>query len=372
MHKDIKDILERIESGQYNEQEEQIAKFWLFKLKNTELEPLSEAELAETSQDIWNQLQLDVNLPDRKLFPWLRFITVAAAVLILAFGAYFYYDRQALTVEDATYLTHDLQPGRNGATLTLGDGRQIKLTDLSNGTVAQESGIHITKSADGQLIYETNGDGLADKRENTLSTSNGETYQVRLPDGTKVWLNAGSSLTYSSQLVHDGQRKVKLTGEAYFEVTHDTGIPFVVKGNKQTVLVVGTKFNVTNYANEDVARTTLLSGSVQIHTTKGGQLLQPGQEASVSEGYIRVKKVYAEDAIAWVKGRFRFDNTSLEDIMKKIERWYDVEVIYPNGIPDKRFTGGINRNDNISSVLKMLNILKVNFRIEGKKIIVLK
>lgn len=373
MRKDIKDILERIESGLYEEQEELVAKFWLFNFKSSELEAVPEAELEEISQHIWNQLQPNIAKPVRKLYPWSRVIPIAAAILLVAFGFYFYYASQSLVPKDKIYIANDVQPGYNGATLTLADGRQVKLTELFNGTITQESGINITKSADGLLIYELNGDGAEEHSQNTLSTSNGETFQVQLPDGSNVWLNSASSLTYSTKLVQDGQRKVKLTGEAYFEVVKDNSRPFIVDVGQQKIKVLGTHFNIESYGNNTDIKTTLLEGSIKLSFEEENVIVKPEQQVKWDSNKFLIKKVDINEVTAWKNGYFRFSATPLIDVMKKIARWYDLEIDYTEVPTDVKIDAVIRRDNKLSSVLFAIEeSAGIKLGLEGRRLIIKK
>lgn len=374
MQKDIKPILEKIESGTYNEEEERIAKRWLFKLRNKDLDQISEAELEDTSAQIWNRLQQDAGVATRRFVAWRRIASVAAAILVVALGFYFYYDRQQLPQEDLTGAVQDVAPGAQGATLTLADGKQVRLSDAGSGTIAEEAGVRITKSADGQLIYALSGNGPDANRANTLSTSNGETYQVRLPDGSKVWLNAGSSLTYMPKLVHDGQRRVKLVGEAYFEVAKDKTRPFVVQTRNQDVEVLGTSFNINAYLDEPVTSTTLLEGSIKIKSDKSERFVRPGEQAVNNGKDIQIARIAVENAIDWKDGDFYLNHVDFKMAMRKIARWYDVEVVYDGSVPDGMESGGwIARDKPLSQVLKSIESSgMVRFKVEGRTIHVIR
>lgn len=374
MQKDIKPILEKIESGTYNEEEERIAKRWLFKLRNKDLDQISEAELEDTSAHIWNRLQQDAGVATRRFVAWRRIASVAAAILVVALGFYFYYDHQQLPQEDLAGAVQDVAPGAQGATLTLADGKQVRLSDAGSGTIAEEAGVRITKSADGQLIYVLSGNGPDADRANTLSTSNGETYQVRLPDGSKVWLNAGSSLTYMPKLVHDGQRRVKLVGEAYFEVAKDKTRPFVVQTRNQDVEVLGTSFNINAYLDEPVTSTTLLEGSIKIKSDKSERFVKPGEQAVNNGKDIQIARIAVENAIDWKDGDFYLNHVDFKVAMRKIARWYDVEVVYDGSVPDGMESGGwIARDKPLSQVLKSIESSgMVRFKVEGRTIHVIR
>lgn len=302
---------------------------------------------------------------------WPRIFLAAAAVALIVFGVYFFnYDTSK--VNRADHLTvNDIAPGKVGATLTLANGKKIRLGDAANGEIAKESGIVISKTADGQVVYEIKSDRGNPNSINTLSTAKGETYILTLPDQSKVWLNAASSLTYSAALTEQGTRRVRLSGEAYFEVAKDKAHPFIVESGNQEIRVLGTHFNVNAYKDQKVYRTTLLEGSVRISDHGQVKVLEPGDQATNSDGNVKLNKVDTELAVAWKSNNFSFDRLDIKEIMRNIERWYNVEVIYKEEIPPGTFWGSVSRFDNISKVLIPLEATgNVHFEIEGRKIYV--
>lgn len=301
-------------------------------------------------------------------------ITVAASItLAVITGGYFYYNSPK-QVDQVTAHQNDILPGKSGATLTLGNGKKIKLTNASNGKLAEEAGVVVSKASNGQLIYEIKGNQNAINKFNTLSTSRGETYQVLLPDGTKVWLNAASSITYPANFASLKERRVDLEGEAYFEVAKDKLHPFVVKSGNQTVEVLGTHFNINSYANEPLIKTTLIEGSIKINGKNGQQgILKPNQQAVFSTSQLRIENVDTEVAIAWKNNKFMFDSAPIQEVMKMVERWYNVEIIYEGDAPSDKFNGSVSRFENVSKVLQILqSTKKVHFKIEGRRIFVQK
>ena len=304
---------------------------------------------------------------------WPR-IAAAAAILLVVGAGFFYFNQKPAAVQLNAIVRNDIAPGKVGATLTLANGKKIKLTDAANGELAQESGISITKTADGQLVYEIKEADADPNKINTLSTAKGETYKLRLPDGSLVYLNAASSLTYAASLIEHGKRTVRLRGEGYFEISKDKKHPFVVKTDKQEVEVLGTHFNINTYADEPVVKTTLLEGSVRVVllSAMGSEvMLKPSQQATVtgSSGII-VKEVDVNDAVDWKNNEFVFKEQMVAEIMRKLSRWYDVEVIYENGTDAKQtFSGKVSRLKNISEVLRIMQSTgQIKFKIEGKKV----
>ena len=305
-------------------------------------------------------------------------VAAAAVILITLGAAAFLYlkntSETTLAKTDNKQLINDVAPGGNKAVLTLADGSEIILDNAQNGALSQQGNTKILKLDAGQLSYTT--DGTKTNGEvlyNTIATPRGGQYQIILPDGSTVWLNAASSLRFPTAFVGK-QRTVELTGEAYFEVTKKTSMPFNVKVNDMDVQVLGTHFNVMAYTEEDAVRTTLLEGTVKV--TKGAAvgLLKPGQQAKLNKtaGNIKISEADVEEVMAWKNGLFLFNNEGIKTIMRQISRWYDVDISFEGNIPDKNFTGQISRNNNLSQVLKMLELTKeAHFKITGKKIAVM-
>jgi len=319
-------------------------------------------------------LQFEHQIPSRKTH-WLRW---AAAVIILltAAGSFIFinHDRETENVSgNAAINLADVAPGRNKATLTLSNGSIIDLDDAKNGNLGIEGGSKILKVAEGQVNYTYDSPKGEKKEYNTMTTPRGGQYLLQLPDSTKVWLNAASSITFPVNF-SDIERNVSITGEAYFEVTKNIKRPFVISINDQTkVRVLGTHFNISAYTDEPFIKTTLVEGSIRISHTGSSEILVPGQAASINKSKeIRIiDKANIEEALAWKNGFFQFEGTNLTTVMRQLSRWYDTEVIFEGEPPDKEFVGSISRNVNASGVLKMLAFAGVQFRIENRKIIVM-
>ena len=332
---------------------------------------------------IWAKIQQrleSAKAPKKKEFKVLQRIhykVAAAATIALVFGIWFYtshYPEGSATTKN--FLTNDIAPGKTGATLTLSNGKTIVLGGEKDGKLAEEAGISISKTKDGQLEYTISGTaGSTEGKMNTLSTAVGQTYILNLPDHSRVYLNAASSLTYPSSFSGSKIRHVELSGEGYFEIAEDKAHPFVVVSLGQQVEVLGTHFNINAYQNEPALKTTLMEGSVRVSNTSGKQflVLKPGQQSILTVDGIQVTKVDTDLAIAWKNNEFMFENESIENIMRMVERWYNVEVIYIGARPTERFVGVVSRFDNVSKVLQLLESTGgVNFKIEGRKIYVSK
>jgi len=310
----------------------------------------------------------------RKL--WSR-IAVAAAVLLIFSTAGYLIDARYFSDTPARIANtaKDIPAGKNGAVLTLSDGQVIDLNTTPAGAVLSESGMQVVKAKDGQLVYHVQSGATGNVGQqalNTISTPKGGQYQVSLPDGTRVWLNAASSLKFPVQFSRK-ERRVLLNGEAYFEVAKDKLHPFVVETAKQAVEVLGTHFNISGYASDELTRTTLLEGSVHVLDLKRNSAaltLKPGQQSEMISGRWKVSEVNAEEAVAWKNGTFLFTGQSLEEIMKQVERWYDVEVVFEDkALRKQAFRGTISRFKNISQLLQVLESTgSVHFKVDGRRI----
>jgi len=312
------------------------------------------------------------HIPVRKL--WSRIAAAASIILVAGIALYFYSNKIRQDVVRNTFNSSSITPGKNSATLTLANGKKILLSSMANGALPSEAGVTITKTADGQIIYQTNDQQNASASKiNTLSTAKGETYQVRLPDGSLVALNAASSLSYSTALSKMGERRVELTGEAYFEVAKDKLHPFIVKTTSQEIKVLGTHFNVNSYSDEASVKTTLLEGAVNVATATDQRILKPGEQAIAHANRINVVKADLESAVAWKNGEFVFTGLSITEIMRQLSRWYNVEIEYRGPVTTERFEGSAMKEKNITEVLELLQLTDaVHFKIEGRKIIVTK
>ncbi|WP_414617845.1 FecR domain-containing protein [Dyadobacter sp. 32] len=297
---------------------------------------------------------------------------LVAAMLIGMFSyvafRYTYNDKRSKIAEvEIPIPKNDVLPGGDKATLTLADGSVLSLEDMTNGTVKEENGIKISK-IDGQIVYEILGQkGSVEITYNTIHTPVGGQYHVVLPDGSKVWLNSESSLHFPTAF-SGSERTVDLTGEGYFEIAKNSGMPFVVQAGETRVKVLGTHFNFMAYANEGASRTTLLEGSVKVSKGTSHRIIAPGEQAVIGDK-IQVKYVDLDEAVAWKNGYFQFESENLKTILRQLKRWYGIEVENEQQIPDLHFTAVISRNTTLSQVLKMLEMSgELKFKIEGKKI----
>ncbi len=309
------------------------------------------------------------------MFPY-----AAAILLLLAVGItvsrllHKKEDRKSLAIHPT-----DLPPGGNKAVLTLADGSKIVLDDTKRGKIAKQQNVVIDKTQSGQLVY-TVDDAIKNAGKpvaanliafNTIATPRGGQYEVVLPDGTKVWLNAASSLKYPTTFT-GSERRVELTGEAYFEVAKNAARPFFVTASGQTVEVLGTHFNINSYFDEKAIKTTLLEGSIKVSDGKNKAVIKPGQQSIIQfiNNSIIIRDADTEEAIAWKNGKFLFNYTDLQTIMRQLSRWYDVDVEYQGTIAPKHYSGHISRNVPVSQIFQVLKTSGINFTISGRKIIV--
>ncbi|MCE7073003.1 FecR domain-containing protein [Dyadobacter sp. CY327] len=304
---------------------------------------------------------------------WLRYAAAAAVFVLIGLGAWW-----KLAPDPATKIAHmaqpktsDVKPGGAKALLTLSDGSAIELASAKSGFLTRQGDAEVSKSQEGILVYNAKPGNATEKVSiNTLSTPKGGQYEVLLPDGSKVWLNASSSIRFPSTFP-SSERKVEITGEAYFEVAKDKTRPFRVKFNKSEVQVLGTSFNIMAYPEEGPSKTTLVEGSVFIKNVNQNTKLKPGQQAAVlSTGKIKTRYIALDEAVAWKNGMFYFKDASVEEVMRQLSRWYDVEVLYAGKIPVRQFTGRVSRHVNLSEVSGMLRYAGVNCRIEGSRMII--
>jgi len=383
--KHLLEIMTRFKNGEATPAEIQEIELWYENQASNEgyTDNMSADERLETERKMLLRISDSIKpetTPPIKLYPnkWLKTFAIAAAIL-LAIGVSFYFKSGVKKTDQNNQVVakaNDVAPGSNKAILTLANGKRISLAGLTNGQIASQSGIRISKTANGQLVYETtaNTSSKGLKPEfNTIEVPVGGQWQVILPDHSKVWLNALSSITYPLHFIGN-EREVKISGEAYFEVAHNAKMPFKVRAGSQVVEVLGTHFNVMAYAEDKLIKTTLLEGSVKILEGKISKLLVPGEQAQVNAGKITVTNdIDMEDVVAWKNGYFKFDD-NLETIMAKVAKWYDVEVVYQSKPdPNNVYAGKVSRAKNISSLLKIIAFNgDVHFKIEGRRVIVTK
>jgi ferric-dicitrate binding protein FerR (iron transport regulator) len=426
-------IMEKVKLGQATEAEIQEFDQWYDSFEGDELytQGMTSSEKLQAKRkhlhNINQQIYHEAVPNPKPVFKlWPRIAAAASIILMLGAGGYFYYQRHAIKQEQNQIAKNDIAPGQNKATLTLSNGRKIVLSSAVKGALAEEGGVSITKTKDGQIIYKVEDNTDEAGKLNTLTTARGETYQVELPDGSKVWLNAYSSIKYPASFARLAERKIELTGEAYFEVVHNTKQPFRVATNGQVVEDIGTHFNINSYTDENATRTTLVEGSISIsanpalsamgrterlraqrgqknngnfeldaegrevkgdpstrsglHPSLPGReretrdvILKPGQQSVLSAKDFSIRDVDTDEAIAWKNGYFQFSQEPLQSIMRKVSRWYNVDIAFDSeSLKQMTFSGTISRLDKVSKVLHRLELTKeVQFKIVQNTIMVM-
>jgi transmembrane sensor len=375
--KELTSLLAKYKKGFCTSEEKALLENWVAGVTYPEYQ-ITEEELEYDLIEITGTLPL----ARRQNTLWPRILLAAAAVATIVFGLWFYTSKQPATPNNSEIVyQNDVLPGKHTATITLANGKTILLNASKTGVVIGEE----------SLKYNDGTEVSAEASHNqmlTATTPRGGTYQVRLPDGTRVWMNADSKLSFPSKF-SGKERKVLLNGEAYFEVAKSYRskikgdqsepelIPFIVATDKQEVIVLGTHFNVNSYSDETVTKTTLLEGSVRVVTksisSAFSTVLKPGEQA-INSGNIQVEKVDAEESVAWKNGSIVFKDKTLEDIMRELSRWYDVNVVYAADAPKyETFSGAVSRTRNMSTVLERMQTTgSVRFKIEGRTITVTK
>lgn len=364
----LKQLLEKYHQGNCTPDELALLESWYMQLNEDVREPLSEPELDEARQKVWAALDAET-APGKTYKMWPKLAAAASILLFLSFGAYLFM-KQAKPVKQRQALIHDIAPGSNKAFITLANGKTITLTGIANGTLANQGSTHINATSAGSVAYVGGTNDAAATAFNTLSTPRGGQYALVLSDGTKVWLDAASSITYPVAFTGD-KRAVTIKGQVYFEVAHNAAKPFIVTANNQTVEVLGTHFNINAYTDEPAVTTTLLEGRIKITAKSGSKILNPGNQARITDGQLAViENADIDEVIAWHKGLFKFKEADITEVMRQLSRWYDVDVTYEGTVPNTKFSGELYRNISALKVSDVLSYEKIHFRIDGKKIIV--
>jgi hypothetical protein len=381
----ISDLLEKLVTGTITLSEERELDAWYSEciqsdlMEGADVRALNKREKKRLRRKIYTALskQVDGKTPGKVVpfYPkqtFTRKIAVVAFVLILALGGLLVYNNTGVK-KPAVYVSKDIPkqdivPGHNGATLHLSNGKTIDLDTAKDGVIADQNGVQIVKK-NGKLNYVGKTDDVI---YNDIVTTRGQQWQLELSDGTKVWLNAASSIHYPLSF-KGKERIVKITGEAYFEVVHNEAQPFKIQVGNIQIEDIGTELNVNAYTDEPSLKTTLVNGSIKVSTGNESKLLTPGQQAITlkENNSIQVKKeVNVDEVISWKNGQIQFENESLQTIMRQISRWYDVDITYDGDIPHKIFTGAISRKSDLSELLRILKFEGVHFTLEGRTIVV--
>jgi len=378
---ELEKVLKLIEEGSYKNEWEFVITEDAAALVNSSQQSEMPVEVISGLHDkIQNTIIEENNKPVAhaiRVSYWQKIAAAAAILITLSIGTFYYFSRQKNTSD----LVQDIAPGGSKAILTLANGEKIILTDAKNGKLAAQGDVVVTKLANGKIVYSVKPGKSGDTTPNTIETPKGGQYQVILPDGSTVLLNAASVLTYPASFAGLKERRVLLKGEAYFEVAKvmmkdkevKQRMPFVVVTDNQEVKVLGTHFNVNSYSDERQTKTTLIEGSVQIIAAGTKKVLLPGEQAVVDPGGLSVNEANIDEVLAWKNGYFMFESEDIESVMRKIARWYDVDVVFKGDIPKDRFGGTVSRFGNVSQVLRKLELTnKIHFKIEERRIIVTK
>ncbi|MGN6177610.1 MAG: FecR domain-containing protein [Mucilaginibacter sp.] len=380
----IADLLARYQNGECTPEEKALVDEWFAAhgAEHTGIDQMNAEEQAKWSEALFSEIkatntkneQLNQTNAPRRLWP--RIAAAASILLMLSVGGYFVLHKKQ-PVQLAQNHIQDIKPGSNKAILTLANGRQISLTDAKSGLVAQQAGIQIKKTAGGKVVY-VKGDAKAPAEAATVyntitNPKGGETAAIELPDGSKVTLDAGSSITYPVPFTKH-ERLVTMTGEAYFEPVHNAASPFRVKAAGQITEDIGTQFNINAYDDEAVIRTTLVEGSIKVVANNAAMTLKPGQQSMTgnNQPIKLVKDADLEEALAWKNGVFVFNNAPVQEIMKQIARWYDADIAYQGDFSAQQYSGSVSRYGNVSDVLKIMQSTgAIHFKIEGRRITVM-
>lgn len=329
------------------------------------------------AQGAWKKLQIKINkekslpvsLPTRRHTVLLKWTAAACLLMSVSFLAYYFYQYGDEKIQHPMGVKIDLPPGHSGALLTLKNGQQVSLDSMQNGNIDLKEGNHATV-IDGVLVYDANEGAPV---ENLVSTPNSRQYALTLSDGTKVWLNAASSIRFPTKF-SGNQRRVVITGEAYLEVAKNKKMPFVVTtDNGLKIEVLGTHFNINSYSDEKAIKTTLFEGAVVTSYGKATATLAPGQQSVAFQTTDNSHKISVQtandmDAVtAWKDGLFNFTGMDFKMIMRQLERWYNIKVYYEGAVPQLRFFGEISRNENLSDVLTALQESGIQFNLDKER-----
>lgn len=375
---EIDQLLEKKHAGNCTPEEIAFLESWYLQW-NKEL-PL-DLTAEELHEDLLDIKAMNTILPSETKPEKLKqsLLVAASLFLILSTGLFFYLQTQIRKNSVYDLALHDIDPGSNKASITLANGQKLDLNNLKGGVLIDKSGLAYS---DGTNISQMNPAPEGIVQQLTLATPKGGQYQITLADGTRVWLNAASALKFPSSFAGLKERRVELTGEAYFEVKHNAKQPFRVQTASQIAEDLGTSFNINSYTDEATAKTTLIEGAMQVQSLKDhqakkqtAQVLSPGQQASVAaSGIINVRPVNTAEALGWKNGDFVFDGENLKSAMRKIARWYDVEITYEadeNASSKLILDGLVSRKSKLSEVLKWIEtVSNVRFKIEGRRVTV--
>jgi len=375
--KQLKDLLHKYQTGKATEEEIAFLESWYLSHNEAERIYISADELVEDSEAIWAKFE-PVRNKFRLRYMWPKIAVAASFLLFLYIGGQHLLKKSIKTPPLAKNESAAIVPGSNKAILTLSNGKQIILTGTGSSQFGKQGNTSLSKTAHGQLIYTVTASSDEKSKElvyNTITTPAGGQYWIILSDGSRVFLNAASSLRYPASF-SGNERKVELKGEAYFEVVHNGAAPFRIVTGNQLTEDIGTKFNINAYDDEAVIKTTLVEGAVKISTQGQHVILKPGQQTQINNDDAKqaikiIPDANVDEVIAWTNGLFEFNNADIQQVMNNAARWYDFKVSYENKIPDLKITGRISRNVNFSGLIDLLKFEGIKFRIQGKTVTIL-
>jgi transmembrane sensor len=374
---DFQDIVNKYLSGNASEAERRLLEEYYRRLSASPTPLPAEGEerlRTEMLQAIFDK----AGIPRAKVVSfhrrWMKYAAAVAVLGAVAVGTYLY---RKSPVTETRMVAQPIArqdvaaPTGSHTTLTLSNGQRIVLDSVAAGALAEQGGARVNKTGNGQLAYHIAIKKPAEILYNTLATAKGGQTHVTLADGSQVWLNAASSLRFPTAFTGT-VRSVELTGEAYFEITPNAKQPFTVTVGAETVQVLGTHFNIMAYADESSLQTTLLEGSVKVVSPEQTRILNPGQQAQIGEGKMRViSDIDPEEVLAWKNGLFQFNSLDIQAVMRQVSRWYDVDVVYSGKPPTDTFSGIVSRTSNASDVLKIIEQANIHVKIENKTITIL-
>jgi len=365
-------LLDKYVSGEASPEEMAMLETWYINYERHDNQ-VTTPELISNQEESFKQLSAQIHKGSRVII--LKRLTAAAAVVVLALSIFLFhgkFNHNAVPYLSQKAIKSDVSPGSNRATLTLSNGRKLVLNAAISGQLAIQGNTVVKKRPNGEISYSATGRASKDTALafNTATTPRGGFFQLVLSDGTKVWLNSASSIKFPV-VFRGSDRQVELTGEAYFEVAHNAKKPFRVVSAGQTVEVLGTHFNINAYPDETTINTTLAEGSVKILSKSQSVIIKPGEQAKFSDHAIAVNKVDVDEVLAWKNGYFSFDDNTIEEVMKQLARWYDVDVKYVGNTSDRRFSGEIPRNVKASQILDVLSFKEIHYKIENKTITIM-
>lgn len=383
-NKRILDLIEKFEQGIADEVDMQELDLW-FRAHETKPDitnGLTEQQQWQAKLNLFKRIsrKIDLEGPEEGALSqskitftlWMKTIAAASVLILFSLGMYLFLNkgRQLKQGQDmAGNHVEDFAPGTSKAMLTLGDGRQIVLDGVQNGTLTSQGNTVIEKINNGKIVYGHKGQGRSFEI-NTLATPRGGVYRLTLADGTAVWLNASSSISYPS-LFTGNTREVSISGEAYLEVAHDPNKPFRVKTGTQTVEVLGTRFNINAYQGQNLIKTTLLEGAVALTSAGQRKLLKPGEQALLNRETIQVEKVDMGEIMAWKDGFFDFTDADIQTVMWEFSRWYDLDIVFDGPQTEETFTGRIPRTWSFAKVMKIMETFKsTHIKAKGRRIMV--